>query len=103
MNRAVRTGVPPRVVSVTSTTPRPCETSTRRPTLVAVTSYVLVVAPASTTISTRSPFTCGTTSGRVVAFQTLDQPLGAAGWQGRDHRLDALGAPRAVRREGLRG
>src|SRR4051812_16632231 len=31
MNRAVRTGVPPRVVSVTSTTPRPWVTSTRRP------------------------------------------------------------------------
>jgi hypothetical protein len=35
MNRAVRTGVPPRVVSVTSTTPRPWLTSTRRPARVA--------------------------------------------------------------------
>ena len=38
MNRAVRTGVPPRVNSVTSTTPRPVRTSTRRPARVAATS-----------------------------------------------------------------
>ena len=37
MNRAVRTTVPPRVTSMTSTTPRPATTSTRR-LLVAVTS-----------------------------------------------------------------
>src|ERR671933_443694 len=35
MNRAVRTGVPPRVLSVTSTSPRPWVTSTRRPARVA--------------------------------------------------------------------
>ena len=38
INRAVRTGVPPRVNSVTSTTPRPVRTSTRRPARVAATS-----------------------------------------------------------------
>ena len=38
MNRAVRTTEPPRVTSMTSTTPRPVTTSTRRPALVAVTS-----------------------------------------------------------------
>ena len=57
MNRAVRTTVPPRVTSMTSTTPRPVTTSTRRPARVAVTSYVRDVPPASMTISTRSPFT----------------------------------------------
>ena len=56
MNRAVRTGVPPRVSSVTSTSPRPVRMSTRRPALVAVTSYVFVSPPASMTISTLSPF-----------------------------------------------
>ena len=35
MNRAVRTGVPPRVTSVTSTIPRPWVISTRRPLRVA--------------------------------------------------------------------
>jgi hypothetical protein len=38
MNRAVRTGVPRRVTSVTSTAPRPWLISTRRPALVAVIS-----------------------------------------------------------------
>jgi hypothetical protein len=57
MNRAVRATLPPRVTSDTVTTPRLTETSTRRPALVAVTSYVRVSPPASTTISTRSPFT----------------------------------------------
>src|SRR6202044_847642 len=57
MNRAVRTTVPPRVTSMTSTTPRPVTTSTRRPARVALTSYVRDVPPASMTISTRSPFT----------------------------------------------
>jgi hypothetical protein len=38
MNRAVRTGVPARVTSTTSTTPRPMLTSTRRPALLAVIS-----------------------------------------------------------------
>jgi hypothetical protein len=38
MNRAVRTAVPVRVTSVTSTTPRPVLTSTRRPARVADTS-----------------------------------------------------------------
>jgi hypothetical protein len=37
MNRAVRTTVPPRVTSATSTTPRPIEVSTRRPARVAAT------------------------------------------------------------------
>ena len=57
MNRAVRTGVPLRVTSLTSTTPRRFAMSTRRPALVAVTSYVRAPSPASITISTRSPFT----------------------------------------------
>jgi hypothetical protein len=48
--------LPVRVTSTTSTTPRLMLTSTRLPALVAVTSYVRVVSPASTTISTRSPF-----------------------------------------------
>ena len=38
MNRAVRTGVPLRVTSVTSTTPRLVEISTRRPLRVATMS-----------------------------------------------------------------
>ena len=63
MNCAVRTGVPPRVTSVTVTMPRPLETSTRRPAAVATTSHVRVVAPASTTISTRSPLIRSTTPG----------------------------------------
>lgn len=61
MKRAVRTGVPPRVSSVTSTMPRPVRTSTRRPARVAATSYVRVSPLASITISTRSPFTSYTT------------------------------------------
>lgn len=56
MKRAVRTTDPLRVTSLTSTTPRRTAVSTRRPALEATTSYVLVVSPASTTISTRSPF-----------------------------------------------
>src|SRR3954451_23445103 len=56
MNRAVRTGEPVRVTSLTSTTPRRVLISTRRPALVAATSYVLVTSPASITISTLSPF-----------------------------------------------
>jgi hypothetical protein len=38
MKRAVRTGVPLRVTSLTSTTPRRLAMSTRRPALVAITS-----------------------------------------------------------------
>ena len=38
MKRAVRTGVPPLVSSLTSTWPRRVTTSTRRPALVAATS-----------------------------------------------------------------
>jgi hypothetical protein len=38
MKRAVLTGVPPRVTSVTSTIPRPVLISTRRPLRVATTS-----------------------------------------------------------------
>lgn len=38
MNRAVRTAVPPLVTSVTSTIPRPWDTSTRRPARVATIS-----------------------------------------------------------------
>ena len=57
MKRAVRTTDPLRVTSLTSTTPLRTAVSTRRPALLATTSYVRVVSPASTTISTRSPFT----------------------------------------------
>ena len=57
MNRAVRTGVPLRVTSVTSTMPRPVLISTRRPFRVAATSYMRTLSPASMTISTRSPRT----------------------------------------------
>lgn len=57
MKRAVRTTEPVRVTSLTSTTPRRTAVSTLRPALLATTSYVRVVSPASTTISTRSPFT----------------------------------------------
>src|SRR4029450_7468294 len=57
MNRAVRTGVPLRVTSMTSTMPRPVLISTRRPLRVATTSYVRTSSPASMTISTRSPRT----------------------------------------------
>jgi hypothetical protein len=56
MNRPVRTGVPPRVTSVTSTTPRAVVTSMRRPLRVATMSNVCTVPPVSTTTSTRSPF-----------------------------------------------
>jgi hypothetical protein len=56
MNRAVRTTVPPRVTSDTVTTFRTIVTSTLRPARVALTSYVFVSSPASTTISTLSPF-----------------------------------------------
>jgi hypothetical protein len=57
MKRAVRTGVPLRVTSVTSTMPRPVLISTRRPLRLATTSYVRISPPASMTISTRSPRT----------------------------------------------
>ena len=57
MNRAVRTGAPDRVTSLTSTRPRRVAISTRRPARVAVTSNVRESVPASITISTRSPFT----------------------------------------------
>ena len=44
MNRAVRTGVPERVTSTTSTTPRAMLTSTRRPALVVAVGALAVVA-----------------------------------------------------------
>jgi len=56
MNLPVRTGVPPRVTSVTSTTPRAVVTSIRRPARVATISNVCTPWPVSTTASTRSPF-----------------------------------------------
>src|SRR5215212_1395357 len=57
MNRPVRTGVPPRVTSVTSTTPRAVVTSIRRPAREATISKVWTPPPpVSTTASTRSPF-----------------------------------------------
>ena len=57
MKRPVRTGVPLRVTSATSTTPRAVVTSTRRPALVAVISKVRASPePVSTTTSTLSPF-----------------------------------------------
>ncbi len=62
MNRAVRTTVPPRVSSDTSTRPRPVRTSTRRPARVATTSYMREAPPVSMRISTLSPFTVITTS-----------------------------------------
>ncbi len=55
MNRAVRTGVPPRVTSETSTMVRPVVTSTRRPARVATTSKTLTPLPISTVTSTLSP------------------------------------------------
>ena len=55
MNRAVRTIVPPRVTSETSTTPRLVATSTRRPAREATISNRCTPLPTSTTISTRSP------------------------------------------------
>ena len=56
MNRPVRTGVPVRVTSLTSTTPRAVVTSSRRPFFEATISKVWVPPlPVSTTISTRSP------------------------------------------------
>src|SRR5659263_23887 len=56
IKRPVRTGVPPRVTSLTSTTPRLVVTSIRRPARVASISKVCVPWPVSTTASTRSPF-----------------------------------------------
>jgi hypothetical protein len=57
MKRPVRTGVPERVTSLTSTTPRAVVISTRRPARVAAISNVCVPPwPVSTTASTRSPF-----------------------------------------------
>src|SRR5918996_2652 len=55
MNRPVRTGVPFRVTSETSMTPRDVVISTRRPAFVASMSYFTTPAPESTTTSTRSP------------------------------------------------
>ena len=57
MNLPVRTGRPVRVTSLTSTTPRPVEISTRRPARVATISYFSTERPVSTAISTRSPLT----------------------------------------------
>jgi hypothetical protein len=56
MKRPVRTGVPPRVTSLTSTMPRAVATSIRRPARVASMTNVCVPWPVSTTASTRSPF-----------------------------------------------
>lgn len=56
MNRPVLTGVPPRVTSVTSTTPRDVVTSIRRPARVASMMNRSTPCPVSTTASTRSPF-----------------------------------------------
>src|SRR5438552_10613777 len=55
MNRALRTGWPERVTSVTSTVPRAMVTSTRRPAFVATMSKPRVAPPTSTRISTLSP------------------------------------------------
>src|SRR5512141_2945597 len=59
MNRPVRTGVPPRVTSVTSTMPRAVVTSIRRPFFEATISNVWTPWPVSTTASTRSPLIRG--------------------------------------------
>src|SRR5581483_2320506 len=55
MNRADRTTWPLRVTSATSTVPRAMETSTRRPSRVAVISKLRTPSPTSTRTSTRSP------------------------------------------------
>jgi hypothetical protein len=60
MKRPVRTGVPLRVTSETSTMPRAVVTSILRPARVATMSNVCVPPwPVSTTASTRSPFIGG--------------------------------------------
>ena len=63
MNRALRTGSPVRVTSVTSMMPRPVVISTRRPARVATISYVREPSSAATTTSTRSPFMARADSG----------------------------------------
>jgi len=57
MNRAVRTGVPERVTSVTSTVPRTLAISTRLPARRASISNRWTPEPTSTRTSTLSPFT----------------------------------------------
>ena len=76
MNRPVRTGVPPRVTSVTSTTPRDVVTSIRRPARDATISNVCVPCPVSTTASTRSPFMRGAYSLGAAAFPRQGGALG---------------------------
>jgi hypothetical protein len=62
-----------RVTSLTSTTPRRVVISTRRPALVATTSYVLVASPASITISTLSPF-MATSSNAYSNYTRINRP-----------------------------
>src|SRR4051794_38605072 len=69
MNRAVLTGWPLRVTSVTSTTPRALTISTRRPAREASISYVRDPSSADTTISTRSPLTGRAYRGGRVPFE----------------------------------
>src|SRR4051794_22499146 len=85
MKRAVRTGVPVRVTSVTSTTPRRLTTSTRRPARVATTSYVRVAPPASIMISTLSPF-----MRRTLLERPFDHYPGAALLNRRDGGSEQL-------------
>src|SRR3990172_13145815 len=59
MTRAGRAGVPERVSSVPSTTPREVVPSSRRPAFVARISNFWTPCPASTRTSTRSPFMTG--------------------------------------------
>src|ERR1700727_2954449 len=111
MNRAVRTGVPVRVTSLTSTTPRRLVISTRRPALVAVTSYARVPSPESITISTRSPFTARAASVGRQRRVDLAHPgqhapadvhgVGEARVLDHRQRLGAAGAALAVQHDPL--
>ena len=90
MNRPVRTGVPVRVTSDTSMTPREVDTSTLLPAFVASISYLRTPPPESTTISTQSPLTRANLprAGVIRAFGSfpllrLDDALGGNGAEAR--------------------
>src|SRR6187551_2467974 len=78
MKRPVRTGVPPRVTSLTSTTPRLVVTSRRRPARVASITNVWTPWPVSTTASTRSPLMDG-----IVPPRRQPSGCGDGRWGGR--------------------
>src|SRR6266516_4920245 len=93
MKRADLIGVPFRVTSETSTVPLEVDTSTRRPALVASTSYFSTPFPESTTISTRAPLiqSDDTRDERHSSHRFLTSAPIARARHG--HRVDLTGAP----------